>query len=86
MGAILGPFNKISLLQMNVNEYKCVECDLCRTVCPMDISIWKNPTDMDCIRCGKCVAACPTGAITMSFKNVKAENKVDTKPIFDGKI
>ncbi len=86
MGAILGPFNKVSLLQMNVDSYKCVECDLCRTVCPMDISIWKNPTDMDCIRCGKCVAACPTSAITMSFKNVKDSNKVETKPILNEKI
>ncbi|RKX71962.1 hypothetical protein DRP43_01880 [candidate division TA06 bacterium] len=71
MGAILGGFNKVSFLQMHVSAYKCTKCDICRTVCPMDISIWKNPKDLDCIRCGRCVVGCPANAIEMTFRGVK---------------
>lgn len=75
LGAIFAIFNKVSLLQINIRKDRCIgeECDMCRRVCPMDISIYKNTSDLDCIRCGRCVAVCPENAlyVTPSFRKCK---------------
>ncbi len=75
LGAILSLFNKVSLLQINLRKgnYICKDCNMCRSVCPMDISIYENLTDTDCIRCGRCVHVCPENAlyVTPSFKKCK---------------
>jgi polyferredoxin len=65
LGAIFGPFNKISLLRYSVNKSKCKAdgCNICYDVCPMEIKIYKNPHNLDCIRCTKCITACPYKAI-----------------------
>lgn len=70
LGAILGLFNWLSLLRINMKpgDYPCEECNICKTVCPMDISIYKNQADFDCIRCGRCVAYCPENALFVTPK------------------
>ncbi len=68
LGLIYGWLNKISLYQMHVDKDKCIECGKCRTVCKLDIEIYKNPTSMECIRCGECKPVCPTNAITSGVK------------------
>ena len=65
LGAILAVFNKVSLLQINRKrgEYNCEDCNMCKSVCPMDVNIYQDLTDIDCIRCGKCIYECPEGAL-----------------------
>ena len=58
VGAILAPFNKISLLQVSVNKKECQSCNYCSKVCPMRIDVPNMHRDPECILCGKCVNAC----------------------------
>ena len=61
LGAIYSLFNKISLVGMDLNTDKCVNCGLCAGKCQMDI---RHVGDHECISCGDCISICPTGAIT----------------------
>ncbi len=63
LGAIYGLFNPIALYRFKVSEDKCTKCGVCRSTCPMDITVYKTPNSPECIRCGKCKTACPHGAI-----------------------
>jgi polyferredoxin len=63
VGAILGPFNKISFLHVYVDQEKCVHDYACNLVCPMGIDIPNMKRDPECILCGKCINACPKNVI-----------------------
>ncbi len=65
VGAILAPFNKISLLHINVNLEGCVHCYACNKVCPMGIDIPSTNRSPECILCGKCIDSCPNHVITL---------------------
>lgn len=69
LGAFYAPFNKISVVQLNVDRDKCTHCRACQKVCGMCVDPAENPTDTECIRCGKCVSHCPAGALKLSVKN-----------------
>lgn len=64
LGAVYGWFNPVALYKYTVDPDKCTECGLCKTVCKMDIDVWKNPNSPDCIRCGDCKNKCPHKAIS----------------------
>jgi len=85
LGAILALFNKVSLLQIRLRENTCnpSRCNTCQDVCPMDIKIYENTTNLDCIRCGRCISACPDSAlyVTPSFKKCKLTEKPVATPI-----
>ena len=68
LGAFYAPFNKISVLQLNVNKDKCVNCNMCQKVCDMCVNPVNNPNDMECIRCGKCISSCKVGALNFVAK------------------
>jgi polyferredoxin len=78
MGLLLGFFNKVSLLQLRVNE-NCNNCGVCEKVCPMDVAVPRELSSTDCIRCGKCVDACPQKALSLSLlqKTGQIENPID---------
>ena len=79
LGALYGLFNKISLLGMDLNKSKCVDCGLCIGACQMDVL---KVGDHECISCGRCVNACPTGAITYKGpKILLAPNEVGGRPV-----
>lgn len=79
LGAIYGLFNKISLLGMNLDKSKCVDCGLCVGECLMDV---KHVGDHECISCGRCVNVCPTNAITYKGpKILLAPNEVGGQPL-----
>lgn len=63
LGAIYGLFNPIAMLRYEVDQSKCIGCGKCKSVCPMDIDLHKEPNSRLCVRCGKCKQGCPTGAI-----------------------
>lgn len=91
LGAFYALFNRISLLQIHVEEHRCVSCGKCTKACKMDVDVLKTPAHTECIRCGMCINACPTGALHFRYglgcgrKNtpeaLEAENPVAEKPI-----
>jgi len=70
LGAVLGLFNKISLIKINVNSNKCNGCQACKNVCPMNITILNSTllSKSNCILCGRCVKVCPSKKIEYSIK------------------
>ena len=63
VGAMLAPFNKISIYHVSVDKTKCSHCNLCSFDCPMGIDIPNMHRDPECIICGKCVSSCPRDSI-----------------------
>lgn len=68
MGAILGLFNRISLLNLKINELTCDGCGRCRKICPVDINIYEDPNSPECIRCMECVKVCKQDAIKLGWR------------------
>ena len=67
LGAIYALCNKVSFLQMKVDEDKCVSCGKCERACKMDVDVTKTPNHTECIRCGMCIRACPTKAVCFRY-------------------
>jgi len=63
LGAIWSPFNRVSTIRLEVDQARCTECDHCRRVCPVDLSIYEDPNTDQCIRCLACIKDCPRQAI-----------------------
>jgi polyferredoxin len=53
-----------SKYQLEVIDSKCVECNKCEKVCPMQLNVHTGEAKPDCIKCERCVDACPTKALT----------------------
>lgn len=68
LGAIYGIFNKVSIVQLHLNKEKCVDCNKCGSICPMQVEPNKVADSMECIRCGKCTNVCPTSALHLGIK------------------
>lgn len=64
LGAIYSLFNKVSAVRLVVDQDKCIKCDLCKQVCPMDIAVYLDANSPQCIRCMECAKVCPVDAIT----------------------
>jgi len=64
IGAFLAPFNKVSVLHVDVDEEKCIHCNACVLQCPMGIDVPNMYKDPECILCGKCIEVCPRDAIS----------------------
>lgn len=79
LGAFYSLFNRVSLLQLKVDEEKCVGCGKCRTACHMDVDVTKTPNHAECIRCGACMKSCPAHAICYRYGfgsgNIRAKQK-----------
>lgn len=67
LGAFYALFNRISLLQIQVEEHRCISCGKCAKACKMDVDVLKTPAHTECIRCGMCINACPTGALHFRY-------------------
>jgi len=68
VGAILAPFNKISMLyvspvEKNIFDKECIHCNACVNSCPMGIDVINMNRDPECILCGKCINVCPKNLI-----------------------
>ncbi len=66
LGAIWSPFNRASTLKLSVEQHACTNCDVCRSVCPVDICVRDDPASTRCIRCMECVRSCPESAIRVT--------------------
>jgi ferredoxin-type protein NapH len=49
--------------QLKLNEEKCVECNKCEKVCPMQLKVRESEIKPDCIKCGRCISVCPKNAL-----------------------
>jgi len=78
LGAIYSLFNRISLLQMKVDQEKCVDCGHCKTVCPVDIQINREPMSAECLRCTECTV-CKNVRLTWGFRHVGESKPVAEK-------
>ncbi|MBC8208886.1 MAG: 4Fe-4S binding protein [Desulfobulbaceae bacterium] len=66
LGAFYGLFNRISLIQLRLDEEKCTDCGICAQVCPMGIQFNKSVGSPECIGCLRCLnEACTFGAISV---------------------
>ncbi|MBF0253592.1 MAG: 4Fe-4S binding protein [Candidatus Omnitrophica bacterium] len=55
LGAIMGIFNKISLLRLKVATEHCKDCGKCVASCPVDICVGSDANATTCVRCLKCL-------------------------------
>ncbi len=63
LGALWSPLNPISALRLQVDLSRCIQCNRCQTVCPVDVRLYENSLSGVCIRCLQCVTECPTSCI-----------------------
>ena len=72
LGAIAGAFNKISLVNIKVDEKLCKKCFLCLEACKMKITkIEEIGNSTDCILCGRCIEVCPEKALSFQINGPK---------------
>ena len=72
LGAIYALLNRVSILHMQCDKSKCVDCSACSKSCHIKIEPMREPNAPECFRCGKCVGACPHKAL--SYKMGKRVN------------
>jgi len=63
LGTITTIFSKFNFLSPRVNEAKCVKCEICDRVCPMEVQVLEGKGLTSCSKCLKCSENCPTDAI-----------------------
>lgn len=63
----LKPMSYYSLLRVHCDESKCVHCNKCLKVCPMNVEVNKESRNRkngtDCILCYECTKECPVKAL-----------------------
>jgi len=65
MGAILGVFNRFSLLALRKEGKRCTKCGICLRSCPVQVNevyeekVKEKIDSSDCILCFRCVEMCP---------------------------
>ena len=74
LGAIAGAFNKVSIVNISLDEKRCKKCFLCLEACGMKITKLEDiGNSTDCILCGRCVEACPEKALSFQMKGSKCK-------------
>jgi len=63
-----------------IKEDKCVGCEACVKVCPVEAIYMKNGKafiDQEkCIHCGKCLNVCPFNAIRHNYEHPELRKKM----------
>jgi polyferredoxin len=78
LGAMMSPFNRISVLHLRLDKSACIKCRECEDVCPTRVPILPRGMvrgesgdvavrDDRCILCGRCADVCPTRAISLDM-------------------
>jgi polyferredoxin len=64
----LKPVSYFALLRIKVNPDKCISCNKCKKICPMEVDILNNKYNREngteCILCFKCTTECPKKALS----------------------
>ncbi len=65
----LKPASYFSYLRIKCNHNKCISCQKCIKICPMNVDMLndsrKRKNGTECILCGKCIRECPKGALDL---------------------
>lgn len=80
LGAFYSLFNRISLIQLQLNASRCTGCGHCSKQCPMAVVPHQSPTSGECIRCGACARACPNDALTLGLARKDLSQSSQTHP------
>jgi polyferredoxin len=64
LGGLLALFNRLSVFHLRFRGDACVECNLCRTRCPMGVKVDEQINVTGCVRCLECVKC---GAVRPSW-------------------
>ena len=77
LGALLGIFSRISILRLEKDHEKCINCTSCTKNCqgaasPMPGQDWENA---ECLLCFNCFGTCPEGALAFRFRRTPKLNK-----------
>ncbi len=56
LGALLGLFNRFSIIHIHVDYDTCNNCERCERMCPVDLNITRNSDSAECVRCMKCTS------------------------------
>ena len=63
----LKPMSYFSLIRVKCDTTKCIKCNKCKSVCPMDVDMTDNSRKRvkvtECILCMECTKACPVKAL-----------------------
>lgn len=63
----LKPMSYFSVFRVECDKEKCINCGMCRRVCPMNVDVTDNSrkrkNGTECILCMECVKACPKKAL-----------------------
>ena len=67
IAVFLKPASYFSLSRVTCDPSKCISCEKCKKVCPMDVNMTDNSRSRqngtDCILCMECVKSCPKNAL-----------------------
>jgi len=63
----LKPASYFALLRVKINTDKCISCNKCKKICPMDVDMMVNSrkrhNGTECILCLNCIEECPQKAL-----------------------
>ena len=65
LGVLWSPFNPVSSLRLQVDQERCIQCNRCQEVCPVDIRVYEDASSGACIRCLECVRVCPVECVAV---------------------
>jgi len=65
-GAVLSLLTRVSGWKINLDKSKCVSCNTCNTVCPVEAIDLGKVDEGSCLYCCNCVDNCPTDALEMA--------------------
>ncbi|MDO4321847.1 MAG: 4Fe-4S dicluster domain-containing protein, partial [Lachnospiraceae bacterium] len=65
----LKPMSYYSMMRVTVDKDKCIDCNKCKKVCPMNVDMRDNSrkreNGTECILCMECIDSCPKKALKM---------------------
>ena len=65
----LKPMSYFSFMRVKCDKNKCISCNKCKKVCPMNVDILDNSrkrlNGTECILCIECVENCPKNALDL---------------------
>ena len=78
LGGALALFNRVSLFHLRFQASECVECNLCRSRCPVGVKVDERINVPGCIRCLECTTC---GAVEPAFAlPPKGSDKTTPRP------
>lgn len=84
LGTVLGFLGKVAGQKIKTDNAKCINCNLCNSVCKMSIDIsskaksGEDVSDIRCVGCGHCVDACPSRTLYYSTRFIGRRKAVNT--------